>query len=149
MYSKQDRVILSDYFLQKEGFQETIKRINKHKLKNIVIIGGSHSGFSAAWLLMNGPADVLNNAHVKPTCQLRHVKGTKVHFPDAVFKSIDNCKNCCKCETKTIKCPCICSCCGFFRYQDWGFNFEKLPFWTEGSIKILYREKIRVFYNRV
>ena len=29
--------------------------------KNIVIIGGSHSGFSAAWLMLNGPATYNRN----------------------------------------------------------------------------------------
>ena len=91
-------MILSDYFLQRDGFLATINRIKQERLRNIVIIGGSHSGFSAAWMLMNGPADLLHNTHVRPTCQLRHVKGTKVHFPDAVFRSIADCKTCCKCH---------------------------------------------------
>ena len=34
-----------------------------------MIIGGSHSGFSAAWMLLNGPADMMKNTVVKPTVQ--------------------------------------------------------------------------------
>ena len=67
MTEKRDKIITSDYFLRKEGFLNVIKRIKNENLKNIVIIGGSHSGFSSAWLLMNGPADILHNTHVKPT----------------------------------------------------------------------------------
>lgn len=33
-----------------------MEKINSNKYKNIVIVGGSHSGFSAAWLMLNGPA---------------------------------------------------------------------------------------------
>lgn len=42
----------------------------------------------------------------------------------------------------------MCKCYGFFRYQDWGYDFD-LPQWAEADIKIIYREKIKVFYNRV
>ena len=43
-------------FLKRDCFKSTIEKINQNKLKNIVIIAGSHSGFSTAWLLLNGPA---------------------------------------------------------------------------------------------
>jgi hypothetical protein len=127
----------------------TMKRIKEARMRNIVIVGGSHSGFSAAWMLMNGPADILHNTHVKPTCQLKHAKRTRVHFPDAVFKTISECKVCCTCKTKVQKCSCVCKCCGFFRYRDWDYDYDELPTWPEASIKILYRDKIRVFYNKV
>lgn len=149
MSGRQDDVVLSDVFLQKDGFFKTMARIKEHKVKNVVVVGGSHSGFSAAWLLMNGPADILHNTHVKPTCQLKHAKRTRVHFPDAQFKSISECKQCCTCKVKAQKCSCVCKCCGFFRYRDWDFDYEELPTWSDGSIKILYRDKIRVFYNKV
>ena len=51
---------------------------------------------------------------------------------------------------KTDKCPCVCRCFGYFKYADWGFDYSNdLPNWAEGSIKILYRDKIKVFYGRV
>ena len=65
---KQD-VLTSDYVLNKMGYLETIRRIKQENKKKIVIIGGSHSGFSAAWILLNGPADIMHNTHVKPTVQ--------------------------------------------------------------------------------
>ena len=36
-------------------------KIKEQNLKKIVIIGGSHSGFSCAWMLLNGPATYYNN----------------------------------------------------------------------------------------
>lgn len=39
--------------------------IQEKKIKKVVIIGGSHSGFSAAWMLLHGPADILNNTHIR------------------------------------------------------------------------------------
>jgi predicted NAD/FAD-binding protein len=35
--------------------------INEQKMKKIVIIGGSHSGFSCAWMLLNGPTAYYHN----------------------------------------------------------------------------------------
>ena len=64
---KREKVLLSDYFLKTEGFLATMKRIKEHKIKKIVILGGSHSGFSAAWMLINGPADLWHNTHIKTT----------------------------------------------------------------------------------
>ena len=54
---------------------EHIKRIKEMKMKKIVIIGGSHSGFSAAWMLLNGPADLWHNTVLTPTCAKNHKKG--------------------------------------------------------------------------
>lgn len=68
MQLQRDRVMLADRFLQRQGFDQIVDKINKNKIKKVVIIGGSHSGFSAAWMLLHGPADVLHNTHVRPTC---------------------------------------------------------------------------------
>lgn len=38
-----------------------MQRIKEQNLKKIVIIGGSHSGFSSAWMLLNGPAAYYKN----------------------------------------------------------------------------------------
>ena len=59
--TKRDRVILTDQFLKKEKYKEVMGRINREQLKNIVIVGGSHSAFSTAWLLVNGPATYKSN----------------------------------------------------------------------------------------
>jgi hypothetical protein len=50
-----------------------MKRIKEEKLKNIVIIGGSHSGFSCAWMLLNGPATYNKNTSVN--------QSKREHFP--------------------------------------------------------------------
>ena len=56
-----ERVILSDDFLKIDKYKEVMKTICEKKYKNIVIIGGSHSGFSCAWLILNGPASYKHN----------------------------------------------------------------------------------------
>ena len=42
-----------------------MNKIKEQKITNIVIIGGSHSGFSCAWMLLNGPATYKNNTSIK------------------------------------------------------------------------------------
>jgi hypothetical protein len=53
---RKEQVVISDEFLRAAKYMEIMQRINQEKLKNIVIIGASHSGFSCAWLMINGPA---------------------------------------------------------------------------------------------
>lgn len=60
-----EKVILADHFLRKDLFKTTMTKIKENKLKNIVIIGGSHSGFSCAWMMLNGPATYNHNTSVK------------------------------------------------------------------------------------
>ena len=36
-----------------------------------------------------------------------------------------------------------------FDYDDWKFDYSSLPQFEEGSIEILFREQIKVFYNKV
>lgn len=50
-------VLTSDEVLREKKFKELVNLI-KHKNKEITItiIGGSHSAFSIAWLLLNGPS---------------------------------------------------------------------------------------------
>ena len=52
-----------------------MERIKEKKLKNIVIIGGSHSGFSAAWMLLNGPATYKKNNSINSS--------NYTYFPEA------------------------------------------------------------------
>ena len=81
------RVIASDAFLRKDCYLSTMKMINEQNLKKIVIIGGSHSGFSTAWMLLNGPATYKNNNAGIPIDRV----------PYAPRKSIKNCADCCHC----------------------------------------------------
>lgn len=50
-------------------------KIKEEKIKNIVIVGGSHSGFSCAWMLLNGPATYKKNTSI--------VSKYNEHFPGA------------------------------------------------------------------
>ena len=43
----------SDYVLQEQGFDKLYNYIKPKKKRKVVIIGGSHSGFSCAWILLN------------------------------------------------------------------------------------------------
>lgn len=129
--SRKQDVVLSDYFLQRKGFFETMEKLKEKRKKKVVIIGGSHSGFSAAWLLLNGPASMLHNSHEKPTCSYDYDRKGKYHFPDAVFKTMHECTRCCVCQyvnkskgKNKPKCACICKCFGFFKNQEWGFDYE-------------------------
>ena len=129
--------------------------MREHRKKRVVIIGGSHSGFSSAWMLLNGPADLLHNAHETSSATYQYRRTGNFQFPDAVFKTLDNCARCCTCHLvkkakkgPKVKCQCICRCFGFFKYQDWGFDYKNdLLKFDEGDIKIIYRDKIRVFYS--
>ena len=65
MEFKKDRVVLGDNFLRRDTFKSIMQRIKEQKMKNIVIIGGSHSGFSCAWMLLKGPATFQHNSAIK------------------------------------------------------------------------------------
>lgn len=140
MQPRKDRVILSDTFLKRSRVLEHFRFIQDKKVKKVVIIGGSHSGFSAAWLLLNGPADIHNNAHAQ--CRYKA-------FPGAVFKTIADCSECCSCLSKKKNCGCVCICFGFFKYQNVAFDYSLVPKFGIGDIKILYRNNIKVFYKKV
>lgn len=56
-----DNALASDDFLRSDVYKATMQRIKQQNLKKIVIIGGSHSGFSCAWMLLNGPATYYRN----------------------------------------------------------------------------------------
>lgn len=48
------KCVPSDSFLKKQIFCKQISSLKPNA--KVVIIGGSHSGFSCAWMLLNGPA---------------------------------------------------------------------------------------------
>lgn len=119
----------------------SIKRIKEQKIKKIVIVGGSHSGFSSAWMLLNGPADLWHNTSINNSQKKDHKEGEAYNFPGAVYKSTDVCPRCCNCkgsktpskmskkasdsgaESKKDACKCICKCFGFFKYKHWNFDY--------------------------
>lgn len=78
-----DRLITADAFLKKAGFENFINTLNKNTTKRkIVIVGGSHSGFSSAWVLLNGPA-----------CYNHNKNGCKLIFDKAPEGKVYKCKN--------------------------------------------------------
>lgn len=48
-----DKVLLSDFVLTQAGVAEVSRKLQKSTRKNVVIIGGSNSGFATAWMLLN------------------------------------------------------------------------------------------------
>lgn len=51
-----------------------------------------------------------------------------------------------------VECGCQCKCFGFFKYNEWPSldsesNKLELPTFEDASIKILYRDRIKVFYK--
>ena len=134
MKERKSRIVLADQFLRQNVYISTMKKIHDQNLKNIVIIGGSASGFSSAWLILNGPASYKKNNSMMATSE---------KMPSADLKRISNCRDCCSC-TKRKNCDCICKCFGFFQYKDWGFDYSLLP--AQANIKILCRDRVRVFY---
>lgn len=122
-----------------------MEEIVKNKQKNIVIIGGSASGFSCAWMMLNGPALYNRN---------NSLGSTDEKFPGAERKTISDCLDCCVCPPQrklgSIKCLCSCKCFGQFSENAWKFKPELLATHLgPGSIKILYRDQIKVFYQSV
>ena len=142
MKAAKERVLLADHFMQRDKYVQVMENIKKNKIKNIVIIGGSASGFSTAWLLLKGPA---THKHGK--------QGEEC--PTAKLKALQNCRDCCICHIakkpgSRAPCQCQCRCFGFFQFQRWNFDPALLDNCLgEGSIKILYRDRIRVFYSTV
>lgn len=80
MSDQKEKVVLADEFLRKNLYLEKIKLIKQNEYKNIVIIGGSHSGFSAAWMILHGPSTYNHNNSIRKTNFLK--------FPEAPLKHI-------------------------------------------------------------
>lgn len=86
------------------------------------------------------------------------------HPPSGPIKTINGCIECCNGNHKNSSsekcqgggnCQCACKCFGWFQHKDWDFSNEDMQELKEvldqegASIKILYRDKIKVFYSRV
>lgn len=112
-------------------------------------------------MLLNGPATYSKNHSVKiPT------KRFLEHPPSANLKTVNGCIECCtgshsvkglsseKCQGGG-NCQCACKCYGWFQHKDWEFDKEdedvlkELFEHTDAYIKIIYRDKIKVFYSKV
>ena len=84
-----EKVITGDTFLRRDLFKPFMSRIKEQRLKNIVIVGGSHSGFSCAWMLLHGPATYNKNTAIRSSFQER--------VPGGPVRANQNCVECCTC----------------------------------------------------
>jgi hypothetical protein len=93
-------------------YKKTILDLKETKKKRIVIIGGSHSGFSAAWLLLNGPASYRKNTTIE--------QSKYEEFPEFKKCKIESCQNC----QDPAACNCLAS---NFNYEPFDFDYNDLP----------------------
>jgi hypothetical protein len=95
-----EKLIPSDSFLKKNIYLSTLERLrnlpNGRKPK-VVIIGGSHSGFSCAWLLLNGPAMFQKCFKVLQQTTPQDENQLAAKIPHAYRKQVKNCIPCCTC----------------------------------------------------
>ena len=101
-----ENLIPSDSFLKKEVYLAQMRRLKGTAHPKVVIIGGSHSGFSCAHLLLHGPASI------SPDVTIDRPKLTR------------QCAECCHCESDEKLgedreqefgqdlCSCVCRCFG-------------------------------------
>ena len=54
------KVVLSNFFLSKSGYKQNVS-----EPKKVTIVGASHSGFSCAWLFLNGPKKCHKDIRIK------------------------------------------------------------------------------------
>jgi len=131
----------SNNILQEYGYRSLIENLSKKesKTKKIVIIGGSHSGFSSTWILLNRPS-------------------TYKHLLIGSDYQVKRKINCEVCSTNTFKNK-QCTCYGEVYNKIWSFNPDNKGESKEDSeifqkanefeldITILYKDQIRVFYK--
>lgn len=90
MKKQSDKLVDAGVFMKQEGFKTYMQRIKEQGYKNIVIVGGSHSGFGCAWMILNGPATYNRNNSINDK--------TYQQMPEAPFKQLQNCEECCSCD---------------------------------------------------
>jgi hypothetical protein len=112
-------VYISDWLLQKEGYMNLYENIASSRTKRVVIIGGSHSGFSSAWIMLNCPSSYHN-----------------IKVSEDLPQKVDN-----KCEAGT------CKCFGSVVDRNWYVDGTSIVEKFNIEIQILYRDHIRVFYS--
>jgi hypothetical protein len=113
----ESNVYLSDYVLQKPGYANMYENIVPNMKKKIVIIGGSHSAFSCAWIILNSPSSYHN---------------IKIG-EDLAPKTDGVCQDDCKCF-------------GSVGDRNWHLSGRSISEQVNVEIKMLYRDHIRVFY---
>ena len=150
----------SDNVLQENGYNKLINNLNTKKDKRVVIIGGGHSAFSSALIILNGPS---NYKHIGKEYILKK-------------NSCENCSLCnfnCYLETPTNSIiegnsitsqklkpntslgnkNCTNECFGKVVYKNWKNDKQEYSKSLKNSLKenveilILFRKHIRVYYH--
>jgi hypothetical protein len=133
----------SDYLLQENGYLNILNNLNNKEKsyisKKIVIIGGSHSAFSCAWLLLNGPAEI-------PSHLMRSYlsNNSETSYKPKINSKCKNCQNsnCCFGNSELNKWK--------SNFTLGGSNKNKNNFQNslnDIEIFILYRDHIKVYYH--
>lgn len=86
-------ILSSDEFLVENGYIRLLNHIYNHITTNknkdhklrLVIIGGSHSGFSSLWMLLNGPS-LCGNSHEKSS--IEHCLSWKIYKSHEIFSKL-------------------------------------------------------------
>ncbi|CDW84955.1 UNKNOWN [Stylonychia lemnae] len=136
-------VFQSDDLLREAKFKQLLQIIQKYNQDlTITIVGGSHSAFSIAWLLLNGP------------CRLRK-------FHSTMAMNISTCGKCVSCplglthsSTQSCLCQQYCKCMSSPKLPNPTMNdLDDVQFpcisYDKTKVQILYRDKIKVYYSSV
>ena len=121
---------LSDYILQEQGFKLFTNSLFSRNKKRVIIIGGSHSGFSCAWILINQPSSY---------------KNILISDPNLTYYTKFN-KDCESCTQNKSFC-----CFGRTKDKNWDISHDELSMINtinnEIEVLILYRDYIKVHYQ--
>jgi len=138
----------SDYVLQETGYNHLISYLTLKEKKRVVIIGGSHSGFSCAWMLINSYIDIHKlkeqNKSIRAQSALNNSCATNNKNNNGSFYKFKTNPNCLEC--KTVSC-----CFGSAVERAWSKpQIAALPHGNcleNLEIVILYRDHIKVYYH--
>jgi len=152
----------SDYVLQENGFNHLINNLKLKEKKRVVIIGGSHSGFSCAWLLLNGYIDIQKLKEQNKSIRLSSAfsnNNNNNHYLNEknISQNPTGASYRCKINRNCSDCRTFHCCFGSVTDRSWNksksinshipiaagnyFNMDNL------EIHILYRDHIRVYYH--
>lgn len=125
----------SDYVLQEPGFNHFANNLKLKDKKKVVIIGGSHSAFSCAWIILNNYIDLPKlketNKEIRPNNANRGESG---NFTTKYNINCGDCQysNCCFGEVVDHN---------WVNSTNLKVNFDNL------EILILYHDHIKVYYH--
>ncbi len=157
----------SDYVLQETGYNHILNNLKLKEKKRIIIIGGSHSGFSCAWILLNGYIDMYKLKEQNKSIRISSPNSKNIHnaalasdginnnsyannihhngrsYRTKINKNCENCNNynCCFGYVIDRTWRNSKSASSHVPYNNVCFNSDNL------EIQILYRDHIKVYYH--